>query len=356
MKNLSRYQKLFQDIVKEHQEGGPSDINSRILILDGLNTFIRVFSAVPALNDDGDHIGGVTGFLRSIAANIRQLKPTRVIICFDGKGGSKRRKKIYPEYKANRAVKTKFNRYQEFASKEDESDSMKKQFGRLIEYLNCLPVTMLAIDNIEADDAIAYIANEVYTDPNQKVQIVSTDRDFLQLVNNRISVWSPIKKKMYNPRLMQEEFGINASNYLLYRTFLGDKSDNIPGIKGVALKSLKKFFPMVTENRQVELNEIIDHAKDGAKEGRYKIYKSVVESKDQVDLNHTLMQLKEVDIAGQIKMMIHDKATGPIEKLNTFKFKKMFMQDKMYTVIKDLDSWLATSFNTLNAYIQMRKD
>ena len=111
MKNLSRYQKLFQDIVKEHQEGGPSDINSRILILDGLNTFIRVFSAVPALNDDGDHIGGVTGFLRSIAANIRLLKPTRVIICFDGKGGSKRRKKIYPEYKANRANKTAFNRY-----------------------------------------------------------------------------------------------------------------------------------------------------------------------------------------------------------------------------------------------------
>ena len=58
MKNLSRYQKLFQDIVKEHQEGGPSDINSRILILDGLNTFIRVFSAVPALNDDGEGSSG----------------------------------------------------------------------------------------------------------------------------------------------------------------------------------------------------------------------------------------------------------------------------------------------------------
>ena len=93
-----------------------------------------------------------------------------------------------------------------------------------------------------------------------------------------------------------------------------------------------------------------DHAKDGADEGRYKIYKSVVESKDQVDLNHNLMQLKEVDIAGSIKMMIHDKVTGPVDKLNTFQFKKMFMSDKMYTVIKDLDSWLATSFNTLNAY------
>ena len=231
---------------------------------------------------------------------------------------------------------------------------MRKQFGRLVEYLNCLPVTMLAVDNIEADDAIAYIANEVYTEPEQKVQIVSTDRDFLQLVNNRISVWSPIKKKMYTPELMQEEFGINASNYLLYRTFLGDKSDNIPGIKGVALKSLKKFFPMITENRHIPVDEIIDHARDGADDGRYKIYKSVVESKDQVDLNHNLMQLKEVDIAGSLKMMIHDKVTGPVDKLNSFEFKKMFMRDKMYTVIKDLDTWLATSFNTLNAYTSIK--
>ena len=55
--------------------------------------------------------------------------------------------------------------------------------------------------SLRCDDAIAYIANEVYTEPTQKVQIVSTDRDFLQLVNNRISVWSPIKKKMYNELL-----------------------------------------------------------------------------------------------------------------------------------------------------------
>lgn len=356
MKNLNRYQKFFQEVVEEHQEGRPSDFNSRILIFDGLNTFIRVFSAVPALNDDGDHIGGVTGFLRSIGSVVRQLKPTRVIICFDGKGGSKRRKKIFPNYKANRAVKTKFNRYQEFATKEDESDSMRKQFGRLIQYLNCLPVTLLAVDNVEADDVIAYIANEVYTDPSQKVQIVSTDRDFLQLVNNRISVWSPIKKKMYTPDVIQEEFGINASNYLLYRTFIGDTSDNIPGVKGVALKSLVKFFPMITENREISLNEIIDHASVEANVGRYKIYKSVLESKDQADLNHNLMQLKEVDMAGAIKMMVHDKAKEPVAKLNILEFKKMFMQDKMYSVIKDLDSWLTTSFNTLNAYIQMRKD
>ena len=351
MKNLSRYQKLFQDIVKEHQEGGPSDINSRILIFDGLNTFIRVFSAVPALNDDGDHIGGVTGFLRSIGSVIRQLKPTRVIICFDGKGGSKRRKKIYPDYKANRAVSTKFNRYQEFATKQDESESMKKQFGRLIEYLNCLPVTMLAVDNIEADDSIAYIANEVFTEDKHKVQIVSTDRDFLQLVNNRISVWSPIKKKLYTPSVMREEFGISSNNYLLYRTFIGDKSDNIPGLKGVGLKSLLKHFPIITQDKDISVDQIVEFAESVDK--KYKVHENVISNKNILQLNYQLMQLKEVDINGNAKMLALNMMKGDINKMNTFEFKKMFMADKMYTVIKDLDSWLNNSFNSLNAYASL---
>ena len=77
------------------------------------------------------------------------------------------------------------------------------------------PITTLSIDNVEADDIMAYIANELYTEDENRATIVSTDRDFLQLVNNRISVWSPIKKKLYTPELMREEFGISSNNNLL---------------------------------------------------------------------------------------------------------------------------------------------
>jgi len=310
-----------------------------------------VFSAVPALNDDGDHIGGVTGFLRSIAANIRQHKPTRCVVVFDGKGGSRRRKDLYPNYKANRANKTAFNRYQEFASLEDEQDSMKRQFGRLIQYLNCLPITTLSIDNVEADDIMAYIANEIYTKDDNRATIVSTDRDFLQLVNNRISVWSPIKKKMYTPSVMQEEFGFSPKNYLLYRSFIGDKSDNIPGLKGVGPKSLIKYFPMFTEDREILVQEIVEYATNVDK--KYKVHELVSNNKELLELNYKLMQLKEVDINGNAKMLTLDKVKGDIDKLNTYQFKKMFMADKMYTVIKDLDSWLRNSFNALNAYTSL---
>lgn len=344
----ARYFDLLQEVERDREQGTGSNKNSHILIIDGLNTFIRVFSAVPALNDDGMHIGGVTGFLRSVASAIRQHKPTRCIIVFDGKGGSARRKSLYPNYKANRAVKTKFNRYEEFASLQDEQASMKQQFGRMVEYLQCLPITTMAIDHIEADDAIAYIANEIFTEPENRITIVSTDRDFLQLVNKRITVWSPVKKIMYTPAVMREEFGLDSKNYLLYRALTGDKSDNIPGVNGIGLKTMLKQFPIMTEDVEVDVSTFVDYAEKVDK--KYKIHETVAQNKEQIELNYSLMQLKNVDINGNAKMLIMNLVENEINKMDVLTFKRMFMEDKMYTVIKDLDTWMSTAFNSLNAY------
>jgi DNA polymerase-1 len=344
----ARFFDLLQEVERDREQGTGSGKNSHILIIDGLNTFIRVFSAVPALNDDGMHIGGVTGFLRSVASAIRQHKPTRCIIVFDGKGGSTRRKSLYPNYKANRAVKTKFNRYEEFASLQDEQQSMKQQFGRMVEYLQALPITTMAIDQIEADDAIAYIANEIFTEPDNRVTIVSTDRDFLQLVNERITVWSPVKKIMYTPAVMREEFGLDSKNYLLYRALTGDKSDNIPGVNGVGLKTMLKQFPLMTENAEVSVESFVEYAETVDK--KYKIHETVAQNKELIELNYRLMQLKNVDISGNIKMLIMNLVNEEINKMDVLSFKRMFMEDKMYTVIKDLDNWISSAFNPLNTY------
>lgn len=344
----ARFFDLLQEVERDREQGTGSNKNSHILIIDGLNTFIRVFSAVPALNDDGMHIGGVTGFLRSVASAIRQHKPTRCIIVFDGKGGSTRRKSLYPNYKANRAVKTKFNRYEEFASLQDEQQSMKQQFGRMVEYLQALPITTMAIDQIEADDAIAYIANEIFTEPDNRVTIVSTDRDFLQLVNERITVWSPVKKIMYTPAVMREEFGLDSKNYLLYRALTGDKSDNIPGVNGVGLKTMLKQFPLMTENAEVSVESFVEYAETVDK--KYKIHETVAQNKELIELNYRLMQLKNVDISGNIKMLIMNLVNEEINKMDVLSFKRMFMEDKMYTVIKDLDNWISSAFNPLNTY------
>ena len=128
----------YIDILKNLKEDNSvsQSTNDRILLIDGLNTFIRAFAVNPSTNDDGVHIGGMTGFLQSIGYAIKNIKPTRVIICFDGKGGSSRRRKLFPEYKANRKVRKRLTRLTSFNSQEDESISMSQQISRLVQYLD----------------------------------------------------------------------------------------------------------------------------------------------------------------------------------------------------------------------------
>ena len=94
-----KYLSILDNIKKDKRSLGDGNPNDKVLIIDGLNTFIRVFSVIPTTNDDGIHVGGIVGFLRSLGYTINMFRPTRVIIVFDGKGGSTRRRKLYPEYK-----------------------------------------------------------------------------------------------------------------------------------------------------------------------------------------------------------------------------------------------------------------
>ena len=79
---------------------------------------------------------------------------------------------------------------------------MKQQMGILIEYLEQLPLTLVCIDGIEADDTMAYISQQLL--PKSDIMLMSTDKDFLQLVDDRVKVWSPTKKKLYNNQAVLE--------------------------------------------------------------------------------------------------------------------------------------------------------
>ena len=97
----------------------------------------------PTTNDNGTHIGGIVGFLKSIGYTINMFRPTRCIIIWDGKGGSSRRRKMYPEYKAKRKTNIRLNRAYDFETIEEERANMIRQIQRTIEYLDFLPITML---------------------------------------------------------------------------------------------------------------------------------------------------------------------------------------------------------------------
>ena len=93
----AKYLSILEEIKQKGGDSASETANDKVLIIDGLNTFIRCFSAIPTLNDDGAHVGGIVGFLRSIGYAIRTIRPTRTVIVFDGKGGSNRRKKVFPQ-------------------------------------------------------------------------------------------------------------------------------------------------------------------------------------------------------------------------------------------------------------------
>jgi len=340
-----RYLSILEEIKKSGGKVDSGEPNDSVLLIDGLNTFIRVFSAIPTTNEDGVHIGGIVGFLRSVGFAINMVRPTRTIIVFDGKGGSNRRRKIFPEYKAGRKMSVRLNRHLDVSlTREDEHKMMIRQLNRVVEYLECLPLTIITQDNIEADDVIGYCAKHLFK--GNKSTIMSTDKDFLQLVDKNIRVYSPTKKLMYDEQRVLEEYGISSTNFLLYRIMDGDKSDGIPGIRGAGLKTLLKVFPWLSSPHKMTLEDVLKTSTP--KKDKYKLCETIIDSRDQLFLNKKLMDLDELNISGNSKLKIQDKVAFPIQRLVKHKFQRMFLEDKLYTALPNLDSWLHSTFNRLN--------
>jgi DNA polymerase-1 len=330
---------LLDNIEKNDSLG----VNDRVLIVDGLNLYLRVFAVNGALNDNGVPVGGLTGFLRSLAYAIREVNPTRVIIVYDGAGGSQRRRKIHSDYKSNRKPGKRITRWDAFKNASEEKESMKIQFSRLLEYLDFLPINVISIDRIEADDTIAYIAHTLL---DKEVTIMSADQDFLQLVNDRITVWSPTKKKFYTPRMVEADYGIPAHNFLMYKALMGDKSDNIPGVKGLGPKKLPKIVPDLFTQTTLDLDFILEHAGKGEEP----MHKRISESADQLRLNEELMDLKNPPISGELKLRITRLIEAPMNLLSRNDFIIMYNDDQLGNAIASPDLWLKEHFIKLNTF------
>ena len=336
--------KKFKELEEELLEPTVRKPNDHVLLIDGLNTFIRAFSVNPSLNEDGSHVGGLVGFLKSVRFTINKFKPTRCVVIFDGKGGSKPRQKIYSQYKAGRKVRSRLNRNVDWATNpQDEHESMKLQIGRLIEYLEHLPLTILALDRLEADDIISYVTNVTLKD--SKTTIMSTDKDFLQLVSPRVKLYSPTKKITYDEELVKKEFGIYPQNMLTCRVIDGDKSDGIPGVRGIGIKTLIKEFPELTQNEKFDIKRLLDSASSTTT----KASKLISNNEYIVKRNYLLMQLQDPDIANHTKIKITDAVNSVTPQLIKYKFQRLFVEDKLWGQIPNFDNWV-TEFMILDRY------
>ena len=352
---MSQINKKYLDILKqideEHKGFGDLQRNSKTLVIDGLNTFIRSWSTAPNLNDNGDHIGGIVGTLKSIGFAIRTINPTRVVVVFDGKGGSQSRKDIYSGYKSERGknkIKMRLNRAATIEmNPEEESASMKRQMSALGELLSSLPVSIMIYDGIEADDVMAYIATTLRQE-NEKVVIMSSDKDFLQLVNKDVSVYSPSKKKIYNIPEVVEEFGIHPHNFINFRMIDGDKSDNVAGINGLGIKSIIKAFPMLVEHQLVDTTDMVNYVNTLPKKS--KAHELFLNNLEICERNRKLMQLAEPTFSGNLRMKIMDRYNEPTAKFDKQSFLKTSLKNGVLDGFKDINDWLQSTFSHINKF------
>jgi len=273
------------------------------LIVDGTNTFMRSAAANPTISDAGQAIGALSGTLLSIGYAIKTLKISDVIVVFDGKNTKKTRTDIYSLYKANRTKKKQIIRNDLITSIEEDTEALKWQMTKLIEYLKLLPIKIILADYFEADDIIAYIVNNYFKE--RTGYIMSSDKDFYQLINDNIKVWSPTKKRIFSKETIKEDFFMEAHNFILFKVLTGDTSDNIPGVSGLGLKTLIKYFPFLQENLIFILEDIFKYCEIKIKEkSKYNIYQKVLDFKDQLLINYKLIQLQNIEMNSNVKIVI----------------------------------------------------
>ena len=338
-----KYKSLLSEISKEHLVVRTK--NSKVLLVDGLNTFFRCWSTNPTMNEDGEHVGGVVGFLKSLGMVIRNENPTRVVVIFDGKGGSQKRRQTFSNYKADRKVKFRVNRqYADMMSEEDEQISLRRQISWLGNILSNLPITTMVYDNIEADDVIGYLSKQVLTE-EETALILSSDKDFLQLVSDNVNVWNPLKKERITKERLVELYGIHPQNFIWYRVLDGDKSDNIDGVKGCGLKTLQKRLPLFGGDKRVTIEQLLEAAE--IEKDKYKVFQTIIDSKNIIERNFELMQLDNPDISGTTKLKIVERFREEIEPLDKMKFIGLGMKYKILQNWTDVNDWLRSSFGNL---------
>ena len=301
----------------------------RLLIIDGMNCFVRNYVVSPQLDIDGKPIGGLTGFLRSIQKEIRRAKPDRVVIAWEGPGGSQARREKNKNYKLGRKA-PKLNREYEFSSPEEERENKYEQVIRLTEYLDHLPVLQLAVENVEADDVIAWLCHCNEFDEWQKV-IVSNDQDFLQLCDDKTILLRPGKnEQILSKNKVLEQYGIHPRNFAWARAIVGDKSDNLDGIKGLGLKTVAKRFPFLSENKDYTLSDILTHAKNN--KSKVKAYQNVEENEEIIASNYEIMQLYTSTISSQGVQKLKYALKNDGVTLNRSQIRTMLLKDGIGTL------------------------
>ena len=298
----------------------------RVMIIDSLNLFIRNYVVSPIISSNGQPMGGVIGYLLSLQKCIREIKPDEIVIVWDGPGGSRKKKSIISNYKEGRSP-IRLNRNVKVLTDDEEIKNKIWQQIRLTEYLNNFPIVQIMEPEIEADDLIAFVAQHQKYKDWHKV-IISSDKDFIQLCNESTILFRPIQKQLLTWKKIVEDYSIHPNNFAMARAMAGDKSDNIPGIQGVGLKSVSKYLPFLSEQTSYFFQDIEEHCRQKIEEGaKAKFYKLVIDNSSTIRNNYRGMQLYSPNVSPLVAKKVRDLINDAYFELNVTSTNKMLLED-----------------------------
>jgi DNA polymerase-1 len=210
---------LFSRAPDKPQENKPDERPSLCLI-DGTAFIFRAFHALPKLsNSKGLTTNAVAGFLAMILKLRRAKGCSRFVVVLDA-GAETFRKRLYPPYKANRPPLP---------------EELRQQLPLIQPLTEALGLPVLAIPDVEADDVIATLAGRA-DKAGLEVTIISSDKDLMQLVGPRVTMYDPIGERRFDPAAVEERFGVPPAQVVEVQALSGDSVDNVPGVKGIGPK------------------------------------------------------------------------------------------------------------------------
>ena len=305
--------------------------NKKLLIIDGLNMFLRNYIVNPALAPNGHPIGGCIGFIKSLQKVCGMFTPDEIIIAWDGHSGSSKRKEMNKGYKDGRKP-VRFNRRMVELNESEQKLNKAEQYVKLVEYLNETPTIQIVVDYVEADDIIAYACgHDKYRGWDK--YIVSSDRDFFQLLGDGVYLYRPIQKKLVDKSSLMDEHGIHPNNFALARAIAGDKSDNLPGIPRAGLKTIKNRFPFMGNEEVQTVESLAEFCRNVDKP--VKLHENILSGLDLIESNYDIMQLYKPVMSGTSRQKVEFSLNNFEPEWNKIQFQKYLMRDGQITINLD---------------------
>ena len=294
----------------------------KIVLIDGNNLVFRsyyatAYSGVIMRNSKGFPTNALYGFINMMNKIIREDKPEYILVAFDK--GKTFRHSEYDEYKAGRS---------------DTPDELKQQFPVAKDVLNAMGIKYFEIDNYEADDIIGTLSSMAHIDPDFDCEIVSSDKDLLQLIEDDVVVRSPKNNDyiIYDRNTFKDTYEVEPIRMIDLKALMGDPSDNIPGVAGIgektAIKLIKEYDNI--DNLYEHVDEIKGKVKDKLIEGK----KSCYISRDLATI------IKDVKLGFSLE---DTKYLG----INNLKFKSILEELEFNSLLKKYDLMGEVSDNTV---------